>query len=293
MPRQTRVVVRAQPGTAASRPGLRIPSVEPLSTTSALKPPGMAARTPGRASASSSAGRITSITDDQQPEVITECETTRAHGGALEHPMTVGSAGMILVTGGAGFIGSHIVDELCSAGHEVTVLDSLLRPPMSMPGVPRSARAADRGRRSGSRRGRRGACGARRRLSPGGDGWPGPGHPRHRGLRVATTTWAPRCCYARWRAAVRRTPRARQQHGRLRRGRLPLRSARAGAPRARERRGSRGGSVRRRVVRSAIASSTRLPIEEASPLDPRNVYAATKAHQEHLSLRSPVRREFR
>lgn len=31
----------------------------------------------------------------------------------------------ILVTGGAGYIGSHLVDRLCEAGHEVSVLDNL------------------------------------------------------------------------------------------------------------------------------------------------------------------------
>jgi len=32
----------------------------------------------------------------------------------------------ILVTGGAGFIGSHIVDAYIQAGHRVTVLDNLV-----------------------------------------------------------------------------------------------------------------------------------------------------------------------
>ena len=32
----------------------------------------------------------------------------------------------ILVTGGAGFIGSHTIIELVNAGHEVVIIDNLL-----------------------------------------------------------------------------------------------------------------------------------------------------------------------
>ena len=31
----------------------------------------------------------------------------------------------VLITGGAGFIGSHVVDEFVTAGHEVIVVDNL------------------------------------------------------------------------------------------------------------------------------------------------------------------------
>ena len=41
----------------------------------------------------------------------------------------------VLVTGGAGFIGSHTRDRLVSLGHQVVVLD-VLTPPVHRDGVP-------------------------------------------------------------------------------------------------------------------------------------------------------------
>jgi UDP-glucose 4-epimerase len=47
-------------------------------------------------------------------------------------------SGRILITGGAGFIGSHIAEEHLRAGWEVTVLDDLSRGKQS--NVPKGAR---------------------------------------------------------------------------------------------------------------------------------------------------------
>jgi len=189
---------------------------------------------------------------------------------------------MILVTGGAGFIGSHIVDELVDAGHEVRILDLVLdaahtvTPDYLNPGAEFiRGDVADPGAVEAALGGVDAVCHQAAMVGLGLDMGDITEYVRHNDLGTAVLLGA--------------------LAGTGFRGRLVLASSMVvygeGAYRCR-RHGPAAPEPRTREDLELGRFSPRCPIcdgdldplavDESAPLDPRNVYAATKVHQEHL-----------
>jgi dTDP-L-rhamnose 4-epimerase len=170
----------------------------------------------------------------------------------------------VLVTGGAGFIGSHVVEHLCHAGAEVRVLDIRDRGDIA---EPRTVRAGVRGVDA--------VCHQAARVGLGVDFRDAPAYVRDNDLGTAELL------RALFEAGFR--------------GRLVLASSMVVYGEGRYRCGEHGrvaaGPRREADLRAgrfdppcpgcggALAPEL---VTEDDPADPRNVYAATKLHQEHL-----------
>ena len=194
----------------------------------------------------------------------------------------------VLVTGGAGFVGSHVVDALAERGHEVVVVDRLHpRAHAAPPGYLREDveylwGGLDADTLEGALAGVDAVChqaamvGLGRGLVDAGD------YVRDNDLGTAELL-----------AAIHRRPAGERP------GRLVLASSMVvygeGAYRCARHGDVRPGPRERARLRAGLFEPTchrcggelaAVPIGEDSPPDPRNVYAATKLHQEHLAQAS-------
>jgi dTDP-L-rhamnose 4-epimerase len=187
----------------------------------------------------------------------------------------------ILVTGGAGFVGSHIVDLLAGAGHEVVVLDSFVAHPHGPPAWLRAdvelhradVRDSDAWLKAAD--GVDAVCHQAARVGLGVDFGDVGRYVADNDVGTAAGLWA--------------------LHELGFRGRLVLASSMVVYGEGRYR-CERHGDVRPAPRTADDLASGRFdppcprcgdpvgwaPVDEDARLDPRNVYAATKLHQEHL-----------
>jgi dTDP-L-rhamnose 4-epimerase len=187
----------------------------------------------------------------------------------------------IVVTGGAGFIGSHVVDLLVDRGHEVVVLDSLVahdgrRPPWAHPEaelVPGDVRDPDAWRRAA--RGAHAVCHLAARVGLGVDFADVGAYVADNDVGTAAGLWALHDLRFRGRIVLGSSMVVYGEgryvcpaHGDVRPGarmRADLDAGRFDPP-----------------CPACGAPLAWASVDEAAPVDPRNVYAATKLHQEHL-----------
>jgi dTDP-L-rhamnose 4-epimerase len=190
--------------------------------------------------------------------------------------------GPILVTGGAGFIGSHVVEQLVAAGHAVRIVDALLPTAHAGPpaGLPEDAelviadlRDPDVARAAVS--GVSAVCHQASMVGLGVDFDDVADYVAHNDLATAQLLRAL--------AAARFTGRivlasSMVVYGE---GRYRCRDDGVVVPPPRELADLDAGRFDPRcpVCRRAVEPE---PVPEDAPTDPRNVYAATKLHQEHL-----------
>jgi len=187
------------------------------------------------------------------------------------------------VTGGAGFIGSHVVDALLARGHEVAVLDSLdARVHAESPdyvdgraelivGDVCDAKAVSRAMRGADAVSHQAALvGLGRGLADA---------PRYAMANdVGTATVLHAACEANVERLVLASSMVVYGEG-------SYRCAKCGPqrPGPRQERDLAQGRFEPRCPICGGALQP-LPVEEGAPLDPRSVYAATKVHQEHLAF---------
>lgn len=189
---------------------------------------------------------------------------------------------MILVTGGAGFVGSHLVDALVQAGHAVRVLDSLLpaahrrRPDyLNSDAEFVEGDVTDRRTVAHALRGVDAVAHQAAMVGLGQNMLDISDYVLHNDLgtavllgELASAGFAGRLVLASSMVVYGEGGYRCGEHGPIRPGPRELVDLTAGRfdPRCPECGGELG----------AVA------VDESAPIDPRNVYAATKAHQEHL-----------